>query len=540
MFDQQLSEHGSSGRATAPAAPQGAPVSGATGGAPGTGPGAAGAAGDKGLRGNSVGLLSSVVLGVSTVAPVYCLTATLGPTVTAVGVQMPAVFLAGFLPMLLVAFAYKELNKDFPDCGTSFTWTVKAFGPRVGWMAGWGLTVATIIVLSNLAGVATDFLYLMLGEMTGSGAVADLNDNKAVHLATVVVLIAAATAMSYRGMTATKWFQYSLVGLQLAVLLLFSGIAIAKAAAGDLPDSIGFSASWLNPLEVSSFSAFTAGLSLSIFMYWGWDTCLTMNEETSGSAKTPGRAAMISMVTLVGSYLLVAIAAQMFAGVGTAGTGLGNPDTADNVFAALARPVLGSPWSILLFVAVVASAAASLQTTFIPVARTLLAMSAYRAVPPRFGTVHPRYRTPGFATVAAGIATAAFYVGMSVISENVVQDTILALGLMICFYYALTAFACVWYFRRSLRDSLRDLLVKGVAPLLGGVLLSGVFLQTLTDAWDPEYGSGAVFGIGSVFVIGVGILLLGAVLMLVYGVYRPAFFRGETLRKDTPALVVED
>ncbi|WTG93665.1 APC family permease [Kitasatospora sp. NBC_01560] len=485
-------------------------------------------------------MLGSVVLGVSTVAPVYCLTATLGPTVTAVGVQMPAVFLAGFLPMLLVAFAYKELNKDFPDCGTSFTWTVKAFGPRVGWMAGWGLTVATIIVLSNLAGVATDFLYLMLGEMTGSSGVAALNDNQAVHLLTVVALIAAATAMSYRGMTATKWFQYSLVGLQLAVLVLFAVIAIAKAAAGDLPESIGFSASWLNPLQVSSFSAFTAGLSLSIFMYWGWDTCLTMNEETLGGARTPGRAAMTSMITLVGSYLLVAIASQMFAGVGSTGNGLGNPETSDNVFAALARPVLGSPWSVLLFLAVVASAAASLQTTFIPVARTLLAMSSYRAVPPRFGAVHPRFRTPGYATVAAGTATAVFYVGMSLISEDVVQDTILALGLMICFYYALTAFACVWYFRRSLRNSLRDLALKGIAPLLGGVLLSGVFLQTLTDAWDPAYGSGAVLGIGSVFVIGVGILLLGVVLMTWYRAYRPEFFRGETLRKDTPALVVED
>ncbi|MET8540093.1 APC family permease [Kitasatospora sp. NPDC004799] len=523
----------------APGAPQGAPVSGISGGVP-VDQGTAGGAGDKGLRGGSVGLLSSVVLGVSTVAPVYCLTATLGPTVTAVGVQMPAVFLAGFLPMLLVAFAYKELNKDFPDCGTSFTWGVRAFGPRVGWMAGWGLTVATIIVLSNLAGVATDFLYLMLGEMTGSGWVTELDQNKAVHLLTVVLLIAGATAMSYRGMTATKWFQYSLVGLQLAVLLLFSVIAVGKAASGDLPDSIGFSLSWLNPLEVDSFSAFTAGLSLSIFMYWGWDTCLTMNEETQGSAKTPGRAAMISMVTLVGSYLLVAIASQMFAGVGSTGNGLGNPATADNVFAALARPVLGSPWSILLFLAVVASAAASLQTTFIPVARTLLAMSAYRAVPPRFGTVHPRFRTPGYATVAAGIATAVFYVGMSLISENVVQDTILALGLMICFYYALTAFACVWYFRRSLRTGARELLLKGVAPLLGGVLLSAVFLQTLTDAWAPDYGSGSVFGIGSVFVIGVGILLLGAGLMTWYGFVRPEFFRGETLRKDTQALVVED
>lgn len=64
--------------------------------------------------------------------------------------------------MLLVAFAYRELNKAMPDCGTSFTWTVKAFGPRIGWMCGWGLVIATIIVLSNLAGVATSYFWLLV------------------------------------------------------------------------------------------------------------------------------------------------------------------------------------------------------------------------------------------------------------------------------------------------------------------------------------------------------------------------------------------
>lgn len=86
------------------------------------------------------------------------------------------------------------------------------------------------------------------------------------------------------------------------------------------------------------------------------------------------------MVVLIGSYLLTAVASQMFSGVGDKGVGLGNPDTADNVFAALANPVMGTVLGVLLFVAVLASAAASLQTTFIPVARTVLAMSAYEAL----------------------------------------------------------------------------------------------------------------------------------------------------------------
>ncbi len=119
---------------------------------------------DKGLEHDALGLLASVVLGVSCVAPAYALTATLGPTVSEVGLQMPAVFLAGFIPMLLVAYAYRELNHVAPDCGTSFTWTVKAFGPHVGWMCGWGFVLATVIVLSNLVGVAVTFFYLLLGN----------------------------------------------------------------------------------------------------------------------------------------------------------------------------------------------------------------------------------------------------------------------------------------------------------------------------------------------------------------------------------------
>ncbi|MEV6393642.1 APC family permease [Streptomyces sp. NPDC051907] len=495
----------------------------------------------KGLGGNSVGLMGSAVIGISTVAPVYCLTSTLGSTAGEVGLQMPAVFLAGFLPMLLVAFAYRELNRVMPDCGTSFTWTVKAFGPRIGWMCGWGLVIATIIVLSNLAGVATSYFWLLAGEITGNESIAALDDDKAVHIVTCLALVAVATAISYRGMTATKGVQYALVGLQLLVLAVFVAMAFQKAGSGAFDTGVDFSWSWMNPFAVESFSAFTAGLSLAIFIYWGWDACLTANEETTGSAKTPGRAALIAMVVLVGSYLATGIAAQMAVGAGDEGLGLANPETSDNVFAALAGPVMGPTLGILLFVAVLASAAASLQTTFIPVARTVLAMSTYEALPPSYAKVHPRFKTPGRATVMAGIATGVFYTVMTLVSEHVLVDTIYALGLMICFYYSITAFACAWYFRRELFRSGRDFLFKGFCPVLGGVLLTAVFGKTLYDMWDPAYGSGsAVFGVGSVFVIGVGLLALGLVLMLITERRSPAFFKGEVLTKETPALVVAD
>lgn len=168
-------------------------------------------------------------------------------------------------------------------------------------------------------------------------------------------------------------------------------------------------------------------------------------------------------------------------------------------------------------------------------------MSTYEALPASYARVHPRFRTPGKATVTAGVATGVFYTVMTLVSEHVLVDTIYALGLMICFYYALTAFACAWYFRAELTRSARDLVFKGLFPVAGGILLTAVFSKTLYDMWDPSYGSGSsVLGVGSVFVIGVGLLLLGVVLMLVMQRRSPSFFRGDVLTKETPALVVED
>src|SRR3712207_8439804 len=108
---------------------------------------------------------------------------------------------------------------------------------------------------------------------------------------------------------------------------------------------------------------------------------------------------------------------------------------------------------------------------------------------------------------------------------------------MICFYYGLTAYACVWYFRHELRRSARDLVFKGVLPLLGALMLTAVFVQTAVDTLDPAYGSGSsVFGVGSVFVIGIGLLVGGAVLMLLWRAPGPEFFPALTPRGVTPAL----
>lgn len=485
----------------------------------------------KGLGAGTVGLMGAVVIGISCIAPAYTFTAAIGPTASEVGTQVPAIILLGFLPMLLVAFGYRELNAAMPDSGTSFTWATRAFGPWIGWMAGWGLIAATILVLSNLAGVAVDFLYLLIAQITGDAQIAELPLNPVVNVATCLAFMLVATWISYRDMQTTQRLQYALVSFQLLVLVIFAVAAFIGVARGTAYDPNPVSWHWFNPMEVTSFSAIAAGLSLSIFIFWGWDVTLTMNEETKGSASTPGKAATLTVLIIVAVYLLLAIALIAFAGVGEGEYGLGNPDIQDNVFFHLSGLVMG-PLAWLVSLAVLSSSAASLQSTFVSPARTLLAMGHYGALSPSFARVHPRFFTPGYATIVSAVVASAFYAVMRFVSENVLWDTITALGMMICFYYGITAFAAVWYFRNQWFDSLRSAMFRFALPLIGGIVLLVLFVTTLVDSMDPEYGSGShIAGVGLVFLLGVGVLGLGVVVMVWQLLRRPAYFRGEGLRR---------
>src|ERR1043165_7732536 len=119
---------------------------------------------DKGLRGGAVGLLASVTLGLSCVAPAYSIAVTLGFVTLTVGHLAPAALLLGFVPILLTAFAFRELNREMPDCGTTFVWTTRAFGPLTGWLTGgWVVQIATLIAMTALSQVGASYLLQLLG-----------------------------------------------------------------------------------------------------------------------------------------------------------------------------------------------------------------------------------------------------------------------------------------------------------------------------------------------------------------------------------------
>lgn len=470
--------------------------------------------GSKGLKGGALGFLSNVVIGVASTAPGYSLAATLGFVAAVVGVQSPAILWLAFLPMLFIAAAYYYMNQADPDCGTTFTWVTKAMGPRLGWLGGWAIVVADIIVMANLAQIAGLYTFLLFGWQDAANSVF------AVTLVGVI-WIAVLTAICVVGIELSARTQFLLLGMEIITLGIFAVAALVEVYTGvGGAGAITPSLSWVNPFAITDWGALNSGLILAIFIYWGWDTTVSVNEESENSDRTPGLAALVSTIVLLAIYVIVAIAAQAYAGV---------PFLVANqndVLSALGVQVLGFPFDKLLIIAVLTSAAASTQTTILPTARTTLSMARYEAIPENFGKVHPRYLTPHVSTIWMGTLSIVWYVGLTLISQNILFDSLSALGLMIAFYYGLTGFACAIYYRHELTKSVKDFVLVGVAPVVGGLILTWALIQQVITLSNPAQAyTGAIFGIGAPLVIAIASLLLGIVLMAWMEYVNPAFFR---------------
>jgi amino acid transporter len=168
--------------------------------------------------------------------------------------------------------------------------------------------------------------------------------------------------------------------------------------------------------------------------------------------------------------------------------------------------------------AILTSALASTQTTILPASRTSLSMARQGAFPEAFGRVHSRFLTPHISTIVIGAIAAVWYGILNTTSQNFLFDSLTSLSLMIAFYYALTGFACAIYYRRELTKSVKNFFFIGVGPVTGALILSFLFVRAIDEyrQTGQSYSGSQVFGAAVPVVLGLGLLLLGVVLMLIW------------------------
>jgi amino acid transporter len=457
------------------------------------------------LRKGALTLLDGTVIGVASTAPAYSLTAAIAILTGAIGIFAPSAMIVAFLPMLGVAVGFYWLNRRIPNCGTSYAWVARALNPALGFITGWVIIVADVVVMVSLAAVAAAATLTLVGL--------DANDQKLVFvvgLAWIVVM----TWIVVIGIRVSARLQWALLSCEYVIVTAFCIWALydvyAHHPAGTHVPSITWSMPWQAPGGATAVLAAVLG---AVFIYWGWDTAANVNEETENASSAPGLASVVSTFVLLIIYVFAAYAISAYLPNGAI------QNHSDDTLTFMAQRLAGNNriW-YLMVLAVTSSAAASTQTTILPTARVAFSMARDRVIPGVFAWIHPRYLTPWIATIVMGAVSCALYAvaEWSSGAGTVVSDAVSASGLQIAFYYGLTGIAATWYYRRLLFSSLGNFVFAGLFPLLGGL---GFFY----------IGYEAALGLTTRQLwLGVGLMLVGIPLVIASWIAYPPFYRQPT------------
>src|SRR4051794_14575769 len=175
---------------------------------------------ERGLRQGALGGFDSVVMAVAGSAPAYSIAATTAVLIGAVGLASPAALLYSAIPMLGIAWAFNYLGRADVNAGASYSWVGRALHPALGFLSGWALVVSATIF--SVAGA------LPAGQLARSVLDAGLADNTALATTVGAVCFLVMVALVMVGITVTAKVQWIMTGTEVALLLVFAVIGLAR------------------------------------------------------------------------------------------------------------------------------------------------------------------------------------------------------------------------------------------------------------------------------------------------------------------------
>jgi amino acid transporter len=476
---------------------------------------------EQSLKAGVLGLFDSAIMGIAGSAPAYSISATTLFLFAAVGVGGAASLLyCGFF-MFGIVFAFNYLSKSDSTAGATYSWVRRALHPFLGYMAGWALIVSALI-------------FMVIATFPAGSNILDIFRPSLASNKTLITILGAVffLAMVYAvaaGVTVTVTVQIVMSCIEIALLLLFAGLAIFHHHV------TAFSWSWFSPhiFTTTSGNTFFAGALLAAFYYWGWDVTANLNEETKvdegsenkAAASTSGMGGILGTIVVFLLFEVFTIGSTMVIPAKDMGTN--SPYSAD-ILAHLGQLVAPGWFGKLIVVGVLLSTIATLETTLIQVTRTLFSMGRDKTLPYALGNVHPVRRTPLTATIVVTVISLALFVGSQYIGSvyNILQDGYSAIGIQICIYYALAGFSVIVLYRRQLLLSVKNFIFMGLWPLLGALFMTVVFFKVI-----PTLNT-------TTKIVGLGSMALGIIPMTYYALKKAPYFEMPT-KEDRHAILQE-
>lgn len=339
------------------------------------------------------------------------------------------VALLGFFVPL--AASVLELSSRYPQEGGLYVWVREAFGDFAAFLSAWTYWMSNLPYFASI-------LYFGAGAMLFAAGARGraLSASPAYFMSFAVLWLAIITLINIRGLDAGKWLNnVCSTGAWLSVLVL---VALAAVSALRFGPATHFSAAAFIPHPSWKNAIFWSTI---FFAYSGCETGSFMGDEIDDPRRTIPRALLLSGIVLGFSYLLgtasllVALPASQASGVD------GFMRGTESLCAQLGLPwILVAAMAALLAMNAIGGAAAYLSST----SRLPFVAGIDRYLPPVFGRVHPRFRTPWVAIGIyglAGIAVAAL--GQAGTSVRGAYDVLVSMSVVTTFLPFLALFAAM-------------------------------------------------------------------------------------------------
>jgi amino acid transporter len=307
-----------------------------------------------------------------------------GPSVMVVWVAALTCF---FVPL---AASVAELSSRHPDEGGLYVWTREAFGEFSGFIAAWTYWMSNLPFFPGVLYFGAASALFAFGPRAQA-----LARSPGYYVAFAVGWLVIITLLNIRGVDAGKWLNNvsSLGGLvPLAVLIL-----LAAASYGRFGAATHFAVGNLIPHLTLNHAVFWSSV---FFAFGGVEAGSAMGDEIQNPRRVIPWAILLGGSVLAVGYiagtgaLLVALPSEAVRG----------PDGFVNgihiLSARLGMGWLLAPVALLVGLNAVGSAAAYLSST----SRLPFVAGIHHCLPPAFGWIHPRYRTPWVAIGVYGLA----------------------------------------------------------------------------------------------------------------------------------------
>lgn len=418
------------------------------------------------LAKGALGVAESVIMGIAGTAPAYSIAATTALIVGTVGVLSVGSILYCGLIMFGMMLAFINLNKMNPDAGASFAWVRQVFGPTWGFFTGWGLIVASVVFMVTATVPAAQATLKILSP--------DHVESTGWVTATAAIWLTLISAVVGRGIKHASFAQvlFTIIETAIVLLIIVAGLYYFWNQPAHIP-----SLSWFSP---TSFTAetFASGALVAIFFYWGWDVTMNLGEETIDGVPQPaGRGAFWSMVNLIVFFIVMLTVVLIV---------LSDQEIADadtNVMFAVADKLFPQPWGYLAVVSTILSTIGTIETQILCFTRSMFSMSRADILHSRYAKVHPEWQTPVTATVLIWALGLVLLLGFSYLPavETILNTSLTAIGLQICFYMSIAGAASVWHYRAMISGGAMNALTHVIWPGLATAFMVFIGFYSMKD-----------------------------------------------------------